>query len=95
MGKSLSLFFIFVTMLGKVCAFPSDSVKQIHDLISSLYDNGEFNGSILVASRGKIVYSNGFGTANFLTGEKFTSPYCFLYCIGYEAIYSGGHHDVG
>jgi CubicO group peptidase (beta-lactamase class C family) len=78
MGKSLFLFFIFVTMLGKVCAFPSDSVKQIHDLISSLYDNGEFNGSILVASSGKIVYSNGFGTANFQTGEKFTihTPSC-------------------
>ena len=75
MGKSLFIFFsvLFVMRLGEVGAFPSDSVKQIHDLISSLYDNGEFNGSILVASRGKIVYTNGFGMSNFKTGEKFTS----------------------
>ena len=73
MEKKLYLFFFFITLLGDVSALHLDSVKQIHDLISSLNDNGEFNGSILVASRGKIVYTNGFGAANFKTGEKFTS----------------------
>ena len=73
MGKSAFIFFIFVMLFGRVDAFPSDSVKQIHDLISSLYDNGEFNGSILVASSGKILYSNGFGISDFKTGEKFTT----------------------
>jgi CubicO group peptidase (beta-lactamase class C family) len=73
MEKKAFLFFFLITLLGKVNAFPFDSVKQIHDLISSLNDNGEFNGSILVASRGKIVYTNGFGVGNFKTGEKFIS----------------------
>src|SRR6185436_18572194 len=73
MEKRLFLFFFFITLLGDVRAFPLDSVKQIHDLISSLNDNGEFNGSVLVATRGKIVYTNGFGMSNFKTSERFTS----------------------
>ena len=73
MEKKVFLFFFFITLLGDISAFPLDTVKQIHDLISSLNDNGEFNGSILVASNGKIVYTNGFGMSNFKTGEKFTS----------------------
>src|SRR5215204_307387 len=73
MEKRAVLFFFLITLLGNVNAFPLDSVKQIHDLISSLNDNGDFNGSILVASRGKIVYTNGFGVSNFKADEKFTS----------------------
>ena len=71
MAKVLLLFLVlFVT---KVNASSTDSVKQIQDLMSSLYEQGEFNGSILVASRGKVVFSSGFGIANFKTGEKFTT----------------------
>src|SRR5688572_935324 len=71
MTKHLFLFFALLT--AQAFAFPVDSVKQIHDLMSSLYEQGEFNGSILVASEGKIVYDNGFGMANFETDEKFTT----------------------
>jgi CubicO group peptidase (beta-lactamase class C family) len=71
MTKSLFLFFSVLT--AQAFAFPVDSVKQIHEMMSALYEQGEFNGSILVASEGKIVYSNGFGIADFKTGEKFTT----------------------
>src|SRR5688572_12909871 len=73
MRKTLILFLVFAPLLREAGAFPSDSVKQIHDLIFSLYENGEFNGSILVVSNGKILYTNGFGMSNFKTSEKFTS----------------------
>ncbi|WP_367390858.1 serine hydrolase [Lewinella sp. LCG006] len=39
-------------------------VKKIHDLIQACYDYGKFNGSVLVAENGEIIYKNGFGQAN-------------------------------
>jgi CubicO group peptidase (beta-lactamase class C family) len=67
--------FLLVVVLTNVQAkaFHRDSVEQIHALMSTLHEQGEFNGSILVASNDEIVYSNGFGIANFKTGEKFTT----------------------
>ncbi|MGH1433781.1 MAG: serine hydrolase [Lewinella sp.] len=39
-------------------------VKKIHDLIKACSDYGQFNGSVLVAENGEIIYKNGFGQAN-------------------------------
>jgi CubicO group peptidase (beta-lactamase class C family) len=39
-------------------------VKKIHDLIQACSDYGQFNGSVLVAENGEIIYKNGFGQAN-------------------------------
>jgi len=38
----------------------------------TLYTRGQFNGAILVAEQGKIIYRNAFGKANFQTGSDFT-----------------------
>jgi len=40
--------------------------------MSNLYERGQFNGSILVAVNGKMMYTNGFGESNFDTHAKFT-----------------------
>jgi CubicO group peptidase (beta-lactamase class C family) len=45
-------------------AFAQQSVKQIDGLMKQYYDYGQFNGSILVAEKGKIIYEKGFGMAN-------------------------------
>lgn len=50
---------------------PIDTVKQIDEFISTLYAQGDFNGSILVAVNERTIYSKGFGKANFKTGENF------------------------
>ncbi|MFZ0820052.1 MAG: serine hydrolase [Candidatus Acidiferrales bacterium] len=40
--------------------------------MSTLYERGQFNGVILVADQGKIIYRKAFGKANFQTGTDFT-----------------------
>jgi len=47
-------------------------IKEISNLMSTLYERGQFNGVILVAEQGNVVYSNAFGKANFQTSTNFT-----------------------
>jgi CubicO group peptidase (beta-lactamase class C family) len=51
---------------------PADKTKEIGNLTSTLHERGQFNGAILVAQQGKIIYRNAFGKANFQTGLDFT-----------------------
>ena len=50
---------------------PSDHA-EIDQLMRILYERGQFNGAILVAKGGTILYRNAFGKANFQTGADFT-----------------------
>lgn len=38
--------------------------KKIHELLSACAEYGQFNGSVLVAEKGEIIYKSGFGQAN-------------------------------
>jgi len=49
---------------GATTAFAQQNVKKIDGLMKQYYDYGQFNGSILVAEKGKILYEKGFGMAN-------------------------------
>jgi len=51
---------------------------MIGDLMSRLHDRGQFNGEILVAQRGKILYRGAFGLSNQNSGRSFTpdTPSC-------------------
>jgi len=44
--------------------FAQQNVKKIDALVKQYYDYGQFNGSILVAENGKVIYKKGFGMAN-------------------------------
>ena len=44
----------------------------IDKLLSTLNERGQFNGAILVAKQGEIIYRKGFGKANFQTGADCT-----------------------
>lgn len=37
---------------------------QIHELVNAYYENNGFNGSVLVAHQGELIYKKGFGFAN-------------------------------
>jgi CubicO group peptidase (beta-lactamase class C family) len=41
----------------------ADEAEAIHNLVATQHRNGQFNGSILVARNGKVVYRNAFGEA--------------------------------
>jgi CubicO group peptidase (beta-lactamase class C family) len=45
-------------------AIAQDSIKKIDALMKTYYDFGQFNGSVLVAEKGRVIYKKGFGMAN-------------------------------
>ncbi len=55
---------LIVALLTATSAFAQQNVKQIDALMKQYYDYGKFNGSILVAEKGKIIYEHAFGMAN-------------------------------
>ena len=61
-AKLLTLFIVaFITATN---AFAQQNVQKIDELMKQYYDYGQFNGSILVAEKGKVIYKKGFGMAN-------------------------------
>lgn len=42
-----------------------DRASQIDVLINQLYEQGDFNGAIIISENNELVYSNGFGYADF------------------------------
>jgi CubicO group peptidase (beta-lactamase class C family) len=61
-GRLFTLFAII--FLTATAAIAQDKVQKIDELLKTFYDYGQFNGSILVAESGKVVYEKGFGMAN-------------------------------
>ncbi|MEJ2548780.1 MAG: serine hydrolase, partial [Gemmatimonadota bacterium] len=42
----------------------SSHAKPIDEIVTAFYDAGQFNGSVLVAENGEVIYEGGFGWAN-------------------------------
>jgi len=61
-----------------VHALQTPQTEQIDHLMSTLYERGQFNGAIVVAVQGNILYRNAFGNASFETNMKWTpeTPSC-------------------
>lgn len=55
---------LVITLMSASIAVAQDTARKIDELLKAYYDYGQFNGSILVAEKGKIVYAKGFGMAN-------------------------------
>jgi CubicO group peptidase (beta-lactamase class C family) len=48
----------------QISAFGQDKASKIDNLVSLYHKYGQFNGSVLVADNGKVLYEKGFGLAN-------------------------------
>lgn len=48
----------------QISAFGQDKASKIDSLVSLYHKYGQFNGSVLVADNGKVLYEKGFGLAN-------------------------------
>ena len=54
-----------------VNAVSANKTSDIDKRMSTPYERGQFNGSILVTRQGQIIYRKGFGAADFQTDEDF------------------------
>lgn len=43
----------------------TETSQEIHNLLQTYHDYGQFNGTALIAKDGKVLYKGGFGLANF------------------------------
>jgi CubicO group peptidase (beta-lactamase class C family) len=71
MSKSLKLFlsiFLFINLFSYYIypfeLYAQDKAKKINELVTKTFENRQFNGSILVAEKGKVIFKKGFGYAN-------------------------------
>lgn len=55
-----------------VHATPANESVKIDELMSTMYQRGQFNGAILVAVHGSTIYRKGFGKSNFPADVDFT-----------------------
>jgi CubicO group peptidase (beta-lactamase class C family) len=55
---------VFVLVALTPMAFAQDKAKQIDNLVRRYVDNGQFNGTVLVAENGKVIFKKGYGLAN-------------------------------
>jgi CubicO group peptidase (beta-lactamase class C family) len=62
---------VILMILGQF-AFGQNKVQKIDSLMNTLFSTHDFNGNVLVAEKGKILYSHSFGFANEKTKEKLT-----------------------
>jgi CubicO group peptidase (beta-lactamase class C family) len=60
--RALALTLLFVAM--QAAALAQDKVAKIDQLLSLHAKYGQFNGAVLVADNGKVIYKKGFGLAN-------------------------------
>jgi CubicO group peptidase (beta-lactamase class C family) len=80
--RAWGTLFVVLVASGTVAAFSQTARGKapatINNLMSQLHERGQFNGEILVAQRGKILYRGAFGLSNQKSGQTFTpdTPSC-------------------
>ncbi|UCG91410.1 MAG: serine hydrolase [candidate division WOR-3 bacterium] len=73
----ISAFWVILSIFNQSCK-AEDKAKRIDELMTYCYDADMFNGTVLVAHDGEVVYKNAFGYANFDNMEtlKVNSAFC-------------------
>lgn len=56
---------LFAIFFLNAALFAQDKAAKIDQLLQKAYENQQFNGSALVAEKGKIIFKKGYGYANF------------------------------
>ena len=83
MKKIRSLLIAIVIVLTSIGNYScvknvNSKEKKIDELMNYCYQNDLFNGTVLIAENGKVVYKNAFGYANYEIKEvmKLNTPSC-------------------
>jgi CubicO group peptidase (beta-lactamase class C family) len=54
----------FILLISVNISFGQSKIEQLDELINKYTEYGQFNGSVLVAEKGEVIYKKGFGLAN-------------------------------
>ncbi len=73
MKINAALFFIISLLCGQIAAGQKKMAAAIDSLFSSLAQKQFFNGAVVTGQNGKILFSKGYGYADFSTSVPFTS----------------------
>lgn len=60
----LKTIFVVLSVCLSLAAFAQTKTEKLNELITAYADHGNFNGSVLVAQKGEILYKKAFGLAN-------------------------------
>lgn len=60
---------ITLLLIGQI-TFGQDNVQKIDSFLTSHYNNGNFNGNVLIAEKGNVIFKKSFGFSNESTKEK-------------------------
>lgn len=77
MMNNAKLFFSLFTFLIIPPVLSQVKVEMLDAYLINLSENGKFNGNILLADKGNIIYQKSFGLANETTGEQLTLNHIF------------------
>lgn len=68
--KVLYALILFSLFTNPAFSLSQSKAQKIDALLKKCYENGQFNGSVLVAENGKVIYNEAFGIANPESKEK-------------------------
>ncbi len=63
-----TILMIFL-LIGQI-TYGQEHITKMDSLLTSMYKNGNLNGNILIAEKGKVIYKKSFGFSNDSTKEK-------------------------
>lgn len=72
-----TLFFTVILFAIFTNTVAQNKTAELDKLMIQAHESGVFNGSILVAENGKVIYRNAFGYANKETKQLLTPEFCF------------------
>ncbi|WP_097132334.1 serine hydrolase domain-containing protein [Pedobacter xixiisoli] len=65
------LFMLVLLGLGHYAdAQQTEQVRQLDSIFAFMYNQNQFNGTVLIADKGKVIYKKGFGLTDETTGSK-------------------------
>lgn len=74
--KFFILLFLTIVLISRPCS-PQSILTNFDDLISAYHRNGDFNGCILVAEKGKVIFEKAYGYTDYTTSHTLTTDYQF------------------
>ncbi|MEO5889337.1 MAG: serine hydrolase [Ferruginibacter sp.] len=75
--RPILLFLVGMFFFGALTAQTTPGTKKLDSVLTLLYKTGRFNGTILYAEKGKVVYKKAFGVIDYRTNQPLSTTSSF------------------